>query len=359
MSTNHPNEMGNTEDCSLIEMLHLHDCLRTSLQALLREVECFRHCAERKTATLSELRILSRKIYGRFQIIWSVFQAHSSAEDEFLWPAVEATGYFPSKDDPVSSSSHLKSIRYIREESSYKKEHAEEQQKFVQINQLLLQVREAIDTNKISSDAFQRLARDLEVKTCALLQHLKGHLDKEETYYIPIVKEKLSVSEVNDLIGQIMGRRSAATMANILDLALENLHGAERLSVLEHMKEALSGTYFDRWLQMSGLSVEAEMEESKTELDQRSYKRQRSESSEDESRSLSSKQEVDIGNILKILRSKLATKMSHGPRKQTQLSKLILAVLENTSLTNGQKMSTIRCLTDSVSRMPVTEGLST
>ncbi|GAX24341.1 hypothetical protein FisN_4Lu600 [Fistulifera solaris] len=351
--------MGNTDgDCSLIEMLHLHDCLRTSLQSLLREVEFFLHCAEQKTSTLSELRILSQKIYGRFQIIWSVFQAHSSAEDEFLWPAVEATGYASVKDDSVSSSSHSNTIRFIREESSYKKEHAEEQQKFVQINQLLLQVSEAIDKNKIFSDAFQQLARDLEVKMRALLQHLRDHLDKEETYYIPIVKEKLSVSEVNDLIGQIMGRRSAATMANILDLALENLHGAERLSVLEHMKEALSGTYFDRWLQMSGLSLEAEMEESKTEIDQRSYKRQRSESIENEPSSLSSKQEVDIGNMLKMLRSNLAAKMSRGPRKQAQLSKLILAVLENSSLTNGQKMSTIRCLTDSVSRIPVTEGLS-
>jgi hypothetical protein len=351
--------MGNTEDCSLIEMLHLHDCLRSSLQSLLEEVEFFTHCTQQKASALSELRILSRKIYGRFQIIWSVFQAHSTAEDEFLWPAVEATGYVPAKDDSIFLSSHLNAIGFIREESSYKKEHAEEQHKFEQINQLLLQVRESIDKNKISSDAFQRLARDVEVKTRSLLQHLRGHLDKEETYYIPIVKEKLSVSEVNDLIGQIMGRRSAATVANILDLALENLHGAERLSVLEHMKEALSGTYFDRWLQMSGLSLEAEMEESKTEIDQRSYKRQRSENSEDEPSPLSSKQEADIGNILKILRSKLATKMSHGPRKQAQLSKLILAVLENSSLTNGQKMSTIRCLTDSVSRMPVKEGLST
>eukprot|EP00984_Skeletonema_dohrnii_P039060 scaffold43018_cov133-Skeletonema_dohrnii-CCMP3373.AAC.1 len=39
-----------------------------------------------------ECRILDleRRVAGRFTVIWSVFRAHSSAEDEFIWPALKA-----------------------------------------------------------------------------------------------------------------------------------------------------------------------------------------------------------------------------------------------------------------------------
>lgn len=356
-------EIGNLEDCSLIEMLHLHDCIRTSLQSLVEEVELFARCMESNASTFSELRLLSRKMYGRFQIIWSVFQAHSSAEDEFLWPAVEATGYAPGpkpKNDSAYQSFQVSSDGGTAEESSCKKEHAEEQDKFVQIDKLLFKLREMIDENKTSLSTLQLLVSELAIQTRSLLRHLARHLDREEQYYIPIVKEKLSVSEINDLIGQIMGRRSATTMANILDLALENLHGAERISMLEHMKEALSGTFFGKWLQMSGWTIESKMDESEIKnnrihKDTKSHKRQRLETSKEDESVFSSKPKEDYESVLKILRSKLAAKMTSGSSEQSQLSKMIIAILENPSLPNDQKISTIRCLTDSVSRISVSK----
>ena len=98
-------------DCALVEIIHLHDCFRGALRAL--EVDVSELCreisaaAEPTTKPLDtalakrissddddnfESRIvdLERRVAGRFTVIWSVFRAHSAAEDEFIWPALKA-----------------------------------------------------------------------------------------------------------------------------------------------------------------------------------------------------------------------------------------------------------------------------
>lgn len=78
-------------DCALVEIIHLHDCFRGALTTL--EVDVSELCreitaagAEAVCSTDSEGRIsdLERRIAGRFTVIWSVFRAHSAAEDEFI-----------------------------------------------------------------------------------------------------------------------------------------------------------------------------------------------------------------------------------------------------------------------------------
>lgn len=80
-------------------------------------------------------------------------------------------------------------------------------------------------------------------------------------------------------------------------------------------------------------------------------KRQRLEPIEENEFACCSKPNEKIEHVFEVLRNKLAIKMTSGSNDQRQLSKFILAILENRSLTNDQKMSTVRCLTDSVARL--------
>ena len=89
-------------DCALVEIIHLHDCLRGAIKALEHDVTCLHKSVmlfqedttnenppgdnSNKTELMSDLE---RRVTGRFKVIWSVFRAHSSAEDEFIWPALQ------------------------------------------------------------------------------------------------------------------------------------------------------------------------------------------------------------------------------------------------------------------------------
>jgi hypothetical protein len=88
------------------------------------------------------------------------------------------------------------------------------------------------------------------VKT--LNQHLMVHLEKEEKQCMPLVVKHLSKSEIHDLVGKIMGKRSSDMIAQILTMAVQNLNEADKEEMVKHMKQAMVGTFFDRWLAASG-----------------------------------------------------------------------------------------------------------
>lgn len=69
---------------------------------------------------------------------------------------------------------------------------------------------------------------------------------------MPLVEQNLSKSEINDLVGKIMGKRSSELMAQILTMAVQNLNPMDRDAMVRYMKEAMVGTFFERWLKMGG-----------------------------------------------------------------------------------------------------------
>ena len=103
-------------DCALVEIIHLHDCFRGALNALEIDLVALGKMVLRphsnSTSTSNEIgeasnaesidelhrqqlhqqhqsiTELESKATARFQVIWSVFRAHSAAEDEFIWPAL-------------------------------------------------------------------------------------------------------------------------------------------------------------------------------------------------------------------------------------------------------------------------------
>jgi hypothetical protein len=116
-------------DCALVEIIHLHDCLRGALKALEADVNELSRSIDHGNSSNSNNDIrhqeppapleqeqhlqvqrnppggdpagaagggdndptvleLERRVASRFKVIWSVFRSHSAAEDEFIWPAL-------------------------------------------------------------------------------------------------------------------------------------------------------------------------------------------------------------------------------------------------------------------------------
>ena len=149
------------------------------------------------------------------------------------------------------------------EQEEYEEDHADEEKMFNSINVLLSTLREELSTRRRDSSSaaagaegdvssLRHVAQLLLEGTGNLMQHLTTHLDKEETHCMPLVAEYLTKAEINDLVGKIMGKRSSELMSQILTMAVENLNVADRDDMVRYMKEAMVGTFFERWLKIGG-----------------------------------------------------------------------------------------------------------
>ena len=348
-------------DCALVEIIHLHDCLRGAIADLQKDVtdlskefssssklsstssssESMLLCASKNSKRRKRVEDLERRIASRFQLIWSVFKAHSKAEDEFIWPAlrekINAKAEYKStsgrrqvdvippnpedvkeryhssnssssnciklnNNDATSSASSGTQSR-IMEQEEYEEDHADEERMFIQMDSLLSKLRDGLysqtrnfvtnrsnpininksnvnekkpnseesqahslptqQTNHELSQSknqqspleevhVQQISQSLKDQITALSEHLLEHLDKEENHCMPLVKQHLTQDEIKDLVGRIMGKRSNEIMIQILNLAVNNLPEEDRVKMVTYMKQAMVGTFFERWLMMGG-----------------------------------------------------------------------------------------------------------
>lgn len=264
-------------DCALVEIIHLHDCFRGALRAL--KVDVTELCREISAAGSDEtpedaavkstdrLIDLERRVAGRFTVIWSVFRAHSAAEDEFIWPALKAKqvslpdGAFSpchsprhdgsadsvlivqqqqqqqqaGENDAIANNfdaqegaqerqqqrerAHSVTVHQIEQEE-YEEDHADEERMFNSINDLLSLLREELLQGRINDrdSSLQQAAKMLLDGTANLMRHLLVHLDKEESHCMPLVAQYLTKSEINDLVGKIMVSPPNELSQNIQDI---------------------------------------------------------------------------------------------------------------------------------------------
>jgi hypothetical protein len=238
-------------DCALIEIIHLHDCLRGALKALESDVSELAGVVVKGNVNKQVVADLERRVASRFKVIWSVFRAHSAAEDEFIWPALQSktqglirgspeyqagepsdsgsgqpsgtgtgsttgTGTGTAAKTPPSKD---KMEDGVVEQEEYEEDHADEERMFSEMDGLLSKLREVLLQSRVpgagSTDPspveVNAMARDISERTKLLSQHLMTHLEKEETQCLPLVVKHMSKSEIHELVGNIMGKRSAGT----------------------------------------------------------------------------------------------------------------------------------------------------
>jgi iron-sulfur cluster repair protein YtfE (RIC family) len=228
-------------DCALIEIIHLHDCLRGALKALESDVNELARVVVKGNGNGDEEVVadLERRVASRFKVIWSVFRAHSSAEDEFIWPALQSKTQGLIRGSPESQAGEPSGppsasntgtgaaaggvAPPVVEQEEYEEDHADEERMFSEMDGLLSKLREVLLQSRVpgtggiqpSPVEVNAMARDISSHTKLLSQHLMVHLEKEETQCLPLVVKHMSKSEIHELVGNIMGKRSAGTYDSI------------------------------------------------------------------------------------------------------------------------------------------------
>ena len=229
-------------DCALIEIIHLHDCLRGAVKALEQDVQALAKSligAAGADAADAAVADLEGRVFGRFKVIWSVFRAHSTAEDEFIWPAlrrktqqvqVQANGAaaaavptsnkIPLDDEEEPAAAPVPRIRSNSNNSNnlvqeeYEEDHADEERMFMEMDSLLTLLKERLNQARATPAAASRpssLANRIMEQTQRLSNHLLRHLEKEELQCMPLVLQHLSKPEIHELVGEIMGVRKQLT----------------------------------------------------------------------------------------------------------------------------------------------------
>jgi iron-sulfur cluster repair protein YtfE (RIC family) len=193
-------------DCALVEIIHLHDCLRGALKALQQDVIDLSSSLQTTGRMSSDVAELERRVAGRFKVIWSVFRAHSAAEDEFIWPALQnKTGRYLGSPKYDPSSNHEdgrpeeKSQPSLIEQEEYEEDHADEERMFRTMDQMLSKLRDGLVNEKDAGDteegSVHHTAQAIHEHTSSLMKHLLAHLEKEETRCMPLVMKHLNREE--------------------------------------------------------------------------------------------------------------------------------------------------------------------
>jgi hypothetical protein len=149
-----------------------------------------------------------------------------------------------------------------------------------------------------------------------------------------------------------------ATISEIILVSIQYLPISERREMIEYMKKSMAGTFFDKWLLMSGwMSRSPEEDETSSPKSDAGKKRAADTSSEAEEDVAQEQKRVKeeetcesqpTAGVAVAAASATYSDAIIGVTSQAELEKLIRAIASNQALTPAQKSTTLQGLRDSV-----------
>ncbi|KAK8710476.1 hypothetical protein V6N13_145797 [Hibiscus sabdariffa] len=189
-----------------------------------------------------------RQFIGRFHLLWGLYRAHSNAEDDIVFPALESK-------ETLHNVSH-----------SYTLDHKQEEKLFEDINNVLSELSHlhesstrghaATDISIELSDAcdgdclrkYNELATKLQGMCKSIRVTLDHHIFREELELWPLFGKYFSVEEQDKLVGRIIGTTGAEVLQSMLPWVTSALTQEEQNKMMDTWKQATKNTMFNEWL---------------------------------------------------------------------------------------------------------------
>eukprot|EP00898_Chlorokybus_atmophyticus_P006604 jgi/Chlat1/6945/Chrsp52S06613 len=223
-------------------IFQFHKAIRIELeqleQAACRLVEVAAQQAEAGSGESDEqVEESQRHFAGRFHFLWGMYRAHSNAEDEIVFPALEAK-------EALHNVSH-----------SYVLDHKQEEQLFENVSQLLTQLK--LSSTHVEEQGggpslppSHRLAMlaYLPPMCAAIRVSLDRHVGSEERELWPLFSTHFTIGEQEDIVGQIVGHTGAEVLQAMLPFVTTALTDEEQVEMMDSILDATRHTSFDQWL---------------------------------------------------------------------------------------------------------------
>ncbi|KAF8103682.1 hypothetical protein N665_0186s0050 [Sinapis alba] len=192
-----------------------------------------------------------RQFIGRFHLLWGFYKAHSNAEDDILFPALESK-------ETLHNVSH-----------SYTLDHKHEEKLFGDIYSVLTElsaIHEKIQSDSMMGDVTQtdtvqtdidsgdckKKYNELATKLQGMCKSIKITLDQhiflEELELWPLFDKHFSIQEQDKIVGRIIGTTGAEVLQSMLPWVTSALSEDEQNRMMDTWKQATKNTMFDEWL---------------------------------------------------------------------------------------------------------------
>ncbi|XP_051146044.1 zinc finger protein BRUTUS-like [Andrographis paniculata] len=190
-----------------------------------------------------------RQFTGRFRLLWGLYRAHSNAEDDIVFPALESK-------ETLHNVSH-----------SYTLDHKQEEKLFEDIASALVelsQLHENLNVKNVNGNLGEsrfgscnrvdclKKYNDLATKIQGMCKSIKVTLDhhvmREELELWPLFDRHFSVEEQDKLVGRIIGTTGAEVLQSMLPWVTSALTQEEQNKMMDTWKHATKNTMFSEWL---------------------------------------------------------------------------------------------------------------
>lgn len=185
-------------------------------------------------------------LQGRFQFLRGIYQAHSSAEDEIVFPALEAK-------EMLSNVSH-----------AYTLDHRQEESLFEDVAEVISGIGACVSTRDLHQ--LRALASRLARMCAAVRASLETHVRAEEKELWPLFAEHFTVEEQQHLVGMIIGRTGAEVLHVMLSWVKGAMTDEESEGMMSSLKSASKATAFEQWL---GAALEGDPKSPRADKDGR------------------------------------------------------------------------------------------
>lgn len=166
---------------------------------------------------------------GRFRLLWGLYRAHSNAEDDIVFPALESK-------ETLHNVSH-----------SYTLDHKQEEKLFEDISTSLFELCELHDNVDKLRD-YNELATKVQGMCKSIRVTLDQHILREELELWPLFDRHFSVEEQDKLVGRIIGTTGAEVLQSMLPWVTSVLTQEEQNKMMDTWKQATKNTMFTEWL---------------------------------------------------------------------------------------------------------------
>lgn len=192
-----------------------------------------------------------RQFIGRFRLLWGLYRAHSNAEDDIVFPALESK-------EALHNVSH-----------SYTLDHKQEEELFEDMSSVLSELSQLVESMQKAqmtgyltrsssgcpsahgSDSvrkYNELATKLQGMCKSIRVTLDQHIFREELELWPLFSRHFSVEEQDKIVGRIIGTTGAEVLQSMLPWVTSALTQDEQNKMMDTWKQATKNTMFNEWL---------------------------------------------------------------------------------------------------------------
>jgi zinc finger protein-like protein len=176
----------------------------------------------------STLNSMISDLQARFQFLRGIYKAHSRAEDEIVFPALESK-------ETLSNVSH-----------AYSLDHKQEEHLLEEVSSVVTAI-EACSSN-FNLESLRSMTSKLSKMCAAIRASLETHVRAEEKELWPLFTEHFTIKEQEELVGMIIGQTGAEVLQVMLSWVTKSMTEDERDAMMFSLKSASKSTAFENWL---------------------------------------------------------------------------------------------------------------